>query len=187
MAHILVVVCCHAIFHGSDPTEESHWALQPFQRSSESKPGEHLTFLQHIDMAMALQSGKGRDRPTLAFSGGATNLNHPNLSEGQGYFNAAVASQKYGETVNSVILEELATDTYQNLMFSILKYRAVKGSYPHSIIVITHNFKSQRVDLHRKALRWTRPFTILGYNPPFSSKSISLKRSISKQLVFLSS
>jgi hypothetical protein len=168
----LVVVCCHAIFHGSDPNNESHWALQSFQRSVGSKPGEHLTFLEHIDIALAFQSRSGSDAATVVFSGGHTNPDHPSLSEAQSYLNAAKASQTHRE-VSNIILEELATDKFQNILFSILKYRAVKGFYPDSIAVVTHKFKTERAELHRKALRWHRPFTILGQDPPFSRKFVS--------------
>jgi hypothetical protein len=166
MADTLVIVCCHSIFHGTDPNDESHWALQPFQRSTISKPGEHTTFLKHIRMALNFQ---GTSDKTVVFSGGHTNPDYPDLSEAQSYLNAAVAADG-SESVNSVILEDQATDTYQNILFSILKYHAVKGCYPGSIVVVTHDFKSQRVHLHQQAIRWSKSFRVYALNPPFSRK-----------------
>lgn len=57
----LIIVCCHAIYVGDsfgDPTDESNWLLEPFQRSSGTvdesnhKPGEHITFLKHIQLGI---------------------------------------------------------------------------------------------------------------------------------------
>jgi hypothetical protein len=167
MADVLVIVCCHSIFHGTDPSNESHWALQPFQRSTTSKPGEHTTFLEHIRMALNFQEASDR---AVVFSGGHTNLDYPDLSEARSYWNAAAAVMDGPETLKGVVLEEQATDTYQNLLFSILKYHAVKARYPGSIVVVTHDFKSQRVNLHRQAIRWNNPFRVYALDPPFSRK-----------------
>jgi DUF218 domain len=163
MNDVLVIVCCHSIFHGTSPSDESHWALQPFQRSTTSKPGEHITFLEHIRMALNFQAAGDK---AVVFSGGHTNPDYPDLSEARSYLNAAAAM----DGSESVILEEQATDTYQNLLFSILKYHVVEGRYPGSIVVVTHDFKSQRVHLHRHAIRWSKPFRVYTLDPPFSRK-----------------
>ena len=45
--------------------------------------------------------------------------------------------------------------SYENLLFSICRFREVTGSYPSRITVIGFDFKQKRfTDLHRKAIRF---------------------------------
>jgi len=159
-------VCCHAIYEGLDPTEEKCWRLQSFQRSDGLKPGEHLTFLQHIQAAIELRESHSVD--TVVFSGGRTNPELAELSEAQSYLNTL----KHKQTIDAPLLEEHATDSYQNLLFSILVFRRYHGYYPAEIIVITHFFKEQRfLALHAKAIHWPSDrIRVLGINPPFTRK-----------------
>jgi len=41
-------------------------------------------------------------------------------------------------------VEEDATDSYQNLLFSIVKFKHITGRYPAKIVVVTHAFKQER-------------------------------------------
>lgn len=163
----LAIVCCHAIYEGSDPTDEKSWRLQSFQRSCGSRPGEHLTFLQHIEAAVQLRKSGS---VTVVFSGGRTNPDVADLSEAQSYFNALEHVKK--DASDGILLEECATDSYQNLLFSILLFRQSYGYYPSNIIVITHAFKEHRfLHLHAKAIRWPLDrIRVLGINPPFTRK-----------------
>jgi hypothetical protein len=169
----LIIVCGHAIFHGSDPRREDHWALQKFQRASASKPSEHTTFLQHIQESISIVNSSKQDDHLIVFSGGATYPSHPELSEAKGYLNAAtwLVSRFFSQYANLLLtkfaVEEYATDTFQNILFSILKFHEVKQRYPAEIIVVTHAFKSHRIQLHRDAIAWTKPFRIHGIDPQF--------------------
>lgn len=164
----LAIVCCHAIYEGSDPTDELNWRLQTFQRSSGLKPGEHLTFLQHIEIAVELLQSRNVD--SVVFSGGRTNPDAAELSEAQSYLNALMYSRS--GPVDEILLEERATDSYQNLLFSILLFRQTYGYYPYQFVIITHAFKQDRfLDLHAKDIRVPlNRIRILGINPPFSRK-----------------
>ncbi|QDS67831.1 hypothetical protein FKW77_007312 [Venturia effusa] len=166
----LAIVCCHAIYEGSQPTDENNWRLQSFQRSSGLKPGEHLTFLQHIETGIGLLDSRAVD--ALVFSGGRTNPEAPELSEAQSYFNALRYTRR--DAANGILLEGHATDSYQNLLFSILLFRQTYGYYPHEIIVITHAFKKNRfLDLHAKAIHWpSNRIRVLGIDPPFSETEL---------------
>lgn len=74
--------------------------------------------------------------------------------------------------------EDLATDSYQNVLFSILRFRSQTGGYPRRVTVVTHEFKRTRfTECHFPALGlvpWTRedktrgniPITVIGINPP---------------------
>ena len=169
----LIIVCCHAVYHGGareNPHDETTWALQPFQRSQGFKQGEHLTFLKHMEVAFGVV--RHDNAPVIVFSGGCTNPNYPHLSEARSYFDAARALNMDND--REVLLEELATDSYQNLLFSIALFRRKFDHYPSNISVVTHEFKSRFRDLHIKAICWPEQhFNVIGINPPFSGESIS--------------
>ncbi|KAH0396441.1 release factor, partial [Aureobasidium melanogenum] len=145
----LVVVCCHAICtNSSNPYQESSWLLKPFQRSNAStgKPGEHETFLLHIQAGV---NALRRAETVLVFSGAKTERDAPS-SEADSYRNILVHC--FGEsdvvqqamTDGRILCEDAATDSYQNLLFSLIKYYEVKGKWPRMITVITHSFKEAR-------------------------------------------
>ncbi|PKI84968.1 hypothetical protein MVES_001392 [Malassezia vespertilionis] len=51
--------------------------------------------------------------------------------------------------------EDFALDSFQNLLFSIARFREYTGTYPEKITVVGYKFKEQRFkDLHAKAMRW---------------------------------
>ncbi|USW53277.1 Putative rossmann-like alpha/beta/alpha sandwich protein [Septoria linicola] len=170
----LVLVCCHGIYMGEDGrnTAEDQWILQPFSRSDPlaRKPGEHETFIAHImTAAMAVHSNP---EALLIFSGGFT-TNAPR-SEAESYaivlkhmvnHNAALfpAGVRYA-------LETYATDSYQNLIFSIIRFRQLTGAYPKNITVVTHAFKERRfLELHAPAIKWPHHrIRVQGLNPPFT-------------------
>ncbi|TID16377.1 hypothetical protein E2P81_ATG11804 [Venturia nashicola] len=166
----VAIVCCHAIYQGSEPTDERNWRLQSFQRSSGLKPGEHLTFLRHIETAVELLESKSVD--SVIFSGGRTNPDVAHLSEAQSYLNALQHTRR--DAIDMLLLEEHATDSYQNLLFSIILFRQTYGYYPDEIVIITHTFKTARfLDLHAKAIHWPlNRIRVLGINPPFSQNEL---------------
>ncbi|KAF1964525.1 hypothetical protein BU23DRAFT_61589 [Bimuria novae-zelandiae CBS 107.79] len=177
----LVIVCCHAIFHPDasssefplhSPCEEKNWHLAPFQRSNPEtgKPGEHETFVAHalagIDVLKSELSPHVPDKTLLVFSGGATKSSLTSLSEARSYYHAALAQElaqgNHGGgrahqlfSRGKILLEEHATDSFQNLLFSILLFRRTTGRYPKQVRIITHAFKAKRfLDLHAPTIRW---------------------------------
>jgi hypothetical protein len=53
--------------------------------------------------------------------------------------------------------EDAALDSYQNVLFSIARFRELTGAYPSRITVVGHAFKRRRFEqLHRLALRWPK-------------------------------
>jgi len=190
----LVIVCCHAIFHPDvsspsfplyGPHVESNWHLAPFQKSQPEtgKLGEHETFLLHISAGIdALVTGPYADTSLLVFSGGVTKRSLTPLSEARSYYHAALALALSQRSYNGgcsrqlydkgrILLEEDATDSFQNLLFSILLFRRTTGVYPKRILVITHAFKSKRVlNLHANALRWPQErIRVHGIDPIMSA------------------
>jgi hypothetical protein len=58
--------------------------------------------------------------------------------------------------------EPQARDSFENLLFSIARFRALTGSYPSRITVVGFEFKRRRfLDLHRVAIRF--PSSRFGY------------------------
>ena len=56
-----------------------------------------------------------------------------------------------------VTIEDAALDSFQNVLFSIARFRELTGVYPMRITVVGHDFKRRRFeDLHRIALRWPK-------------------------------
>ncbi|OJD31667.1 cytoplasm protein [Diplodia corticola] len=197
----LVVVACHAHFLGDpeaadcDVYSPQQWNLQPFQQPRGHKPGEHETFLDHIQAGLnKLSSGAAKDNSILIFSGGFTS-NSVHLSEARSYFRAAIALTKlHGQSESckslfgsKIFLEEHATDSYQNLLFSLLCFRKAIGRYPETIQIITHAFKSERFLMsHAKAIRWPSDrIRVQGIDPVMSVEEYEDTKSGERQRGFL--
>lgn len=203
----LVIVCCHAIFHPDveapdfptcNPHDEGNWYLAPFQKSdlATGKPGEHETFLAHIQASLDIMTTGpnatwkedvpwNQDSTILVFSGGATKRDLTPLTEARSYYHAALAQelsqghmgggrahQLYSK--GRILLEEYATDSLQNLLFSILLFRQKIGWYPKNVRVITHAFKSKRfLELHAPAIHWPKDrIQVQGLDPVMSSAEV---------------
>lgn len=69
------------------------------------------------------------------------------------------------------IAEEYATDSFENLLFSICRFHEVTGSYPQQITLISFSFKRQRFEtLHVGAVLWPlHRFQYIGIDPPSST------------------
>lgn len=80
---------------------------------------------------------------------------NPNDVLGKGaHANAGVPTAK-GLQGARMTTENFALDSYQNLIFSIARFREYTGSYPERITVVGYGMKKSRFeDLHAKALRW---------------------------------
>ena len=184
----LIIVCCHAIYKPlpssstTDVYDESNWLLADFQRSNAAgKLGEHITFINHIEVGWRLlvHDIARSTKSVLAFSGGPTKI--VDISESESYLDAlkCITPRSGTDTApsmdnvtysESVYTERFSTDSFQNLLFSILGYWHKLGCWPHYITVVTHAFKSRRfLELHAPAIRWPHDrIRVLGLDPPSS-------------------
>lgn len=209
----LVVVACHAHFLGDPEADDcdvyspQQWNLQSFQQPCGHKPGEHETFLDHIQAGLkTLSFGANKDNSILVFSGGYT-ASSIRLSEARSYFRAAVALTKtsghsgsYENLLGSrILLEEHATDSYQNLLFSVLCFKKAIGRYPETVQIITHAFKTERFLVrqqtylekemvsntwqmsHAKAIRWPSDrIRVQGIDPVMSGELLPVILSLNE-------
>lgn len=64
--------------------------------------------------------------------------------------------------------EEFATDSYENLLFSVCRFREITGSYPERITFVSFSFKRERFEtLHARAMHYSSDrFVYVGVDPP---------------------
>ena len=190
----LIIVAGHSVLISGNvkdsAREDSVWWLYDYQRHK----GLPQAIASHIQagIKLALQDEKS----LLVFSGGETRSRTGPETEGSSYFRVADALQlwdgrdiyKEGENISTnngsstvrarTTTEEYATDSFENLMFSICRFREVTGKYPTEISVVSFSFKQQRFEtLHSSALQWpSNRFHYIGVDPS-SSTGFNLQES----------
>ncbi len=151
----LVMVAGHSVFTGAnfeDADETSApWVLLGYQQ--EQLPA----FLNHIRAGVEIAARN--PRALLVFSGGETRAEGGPRSEAQTYWWLADAHGWFGRLAvrDRAVTEEHARDSFENLLFSLCRFREIVGRYPETVAVVSFKFKKQRFEsLHRAALRWPR-------------------------------
>ncbi len=77
--------------------------------------------------------------------------------------NAAVAARPGLEQVR-MTTEAYAMDSFENLLFSVARFREYTGRYPDQITVVGYEMKKERFEeLHVKAIRWPSRSYIRGH------------------------
>lgn len=134
-------------------TDENVWYLLSYQIGR----GLPQAIVSHI--RAGIQEAANDPSSLLIFSGGETRGQTGPVNEGVSYYRVADALNLWGGAASNVrartTTEEFATDSFQNLMFSICRFQEVTGSYPDKITVISFTFKQHRFEeMHSKALLW---------------------------------
>eukprot|EP01018_Ginkgo_biloba_P019225 Gb_01467 [translate_table: standard] len=155
--HNLVMVAGHSVYTGTNCEKgsggsENSWFLESYQKH----PGQAATFLQHI--RAGIESAAKDDEALLLFSGGETRREAGPRSEAQSYWSVAESQGWFGKQMDvrsRALTEEHARDSFENLLFSVCRFRELTGSYPHNITVVSYDFKEERfAHIHRSALRF---------------------------------
>ncbi|KAJ2346089.1 hypothetical protein GGF43_005063, partial [Coemansia sp. RSA 2618] len=126
----LVVVPGHGVYLGAgSPLDEANWYLLAQQR------GEVGAFMAHVGKGVEMV--REHEHALLVFSGGMTRVEAGAHSEAQGYWAAA---ERMGWLTNDVFrrvaTEEFARDSFENVLFSIARFRELTGNYPDRITVV---------------------------------------------------
>ncbi|CAN0928597.1 Uncharacterized protein C57A10.07 [Linum grandiflorum] len=151
----LVMVAGHSVYTSSScgsSDKEDSWFLEAYQKH----PGQASSFVAHIREGVEkLVEDKGS---LLLFSGGETRKDAGPRSEAQSYWAVAESNGWFGKEDSAkwrTLTEEHARDSFENLLFSICRFRELTGTYPHNITVVSYDFKEERFTrLHRSAIRF---------------------------------
>ncbi|ORY89035.1 hypothetical protein BCR35DRAFT_300816 [Leucosporidium creatinivorum] len=165
----LIMVPGHAIWTGCDAStasQDQDWILEELQ-----KGGDVRAYIKHITKGAELAV---RDPSSLLiFSGGMTRP-ASTLSEAMSYYRLAKAGNIYEAFMSEeerargefgrVTTEDFALDSYQNVIYSIARFREFTGHFPTSITIVGYGMKRRRYeDVHRHALRWpSHAFNYIG-------------------------
>ncbi|ONK57658.1 uncharacterized protein A4U43_C09F2750 [Asparagus officinalis] len=170
--HNLVMVAGHSIYTSESCgkfEDESSWYLEPYQKN----PGQASTFVEHIKVGVEIAAKD--DEALLIFSGGETRKDAGPRSEAQSYWTVADSEGWFGkkEAVRDrTLTEENARDSFENLLFSVCRFRELTGTYPQNITVVSYDFKEQRFShLHRSAIGFPEQrFSFFGTPAPPKSR-----------------
>eukprot|EP00924_Labyrinthula_sp_SR-Ha-C_P001477 snap_masked-scaffold_55-processed-gene-1.26-mRNA-1 protein AED:0.02 eAED:0.02 QI:0/-1/0/1/-1/1/1/0/244 len=139
--------------------DDTSWHLLDYQKNI--KFGK--TISDQIQKGLSLLSNT--QDSILIFSGGVTRKEAGVISEAMSYVAAAEILlrkqnlrshfRKFDDLSQRILTEDFATDSFENLMFSIARFAEFTGNYPEKISVVSLDFKKNRfVNLHRKALNF---------------------------------
>ncbi|XP_058724585.1 uncharacterized protein C57A10.07-like [Vicia villosa] len=149
----LVMVAGHSVYMSSGCgkiEKEDSWFLESYQKN----PGQAATFVKHIEEGIEIVDKD--EAALLLFSGGETRKDAGPRSEAQSYWAVADFKGWFGkeESVKwRSLTEEHARDSFENLLFSVCRFRELTGTYPQNITVVSYDFKENRfANLHRSAI-----------------------------------
>eukprot|EP01041_Mallomonas_annulata_P003746 gene3746-7436_t len=152
--------------------DEDAWYLLPYQRGQ----GFPSIITSHIQKGLNLLEND--DNSMLIFSGGQTRQDVGPISEAASYYFLASSQSWIHSDANRIFLEEYARDSFENLLFSLCRFREITGYYPSKISIVGFDFKSDRfTHLHRKAIGFPENnFTYYGIKPnlPFDQMKAEL-------------
>ncbi|KAK9270895.1 hypothetical protein L1049_026481 [Liquidambar formosana] len=173
----LVMVAGHSVYTSSScekVDKEDSWFLESYQKHS----GQAATFLTHIQEGVEIAAKD--DGALLLFSGGETRKDAGPRSEAQSYWTVAESKGWFGKQENvrwRALTEEHARDSFENLLFSVCRFRELTGTYPYNITVVSYDFKEDRfAHLHRSAIRFPEArFFYSGTPASSTSKEAAMK------------
>lgn len=173
----LVMVAGHSIYTSSSCgkiEKEESWFLESYQKN----PGQAATFVTHIQEGVEIAARD--DSALLLFSGGETRKDAGPRSEAQSYWAVADFKGWFGKEENvkwRALTEEHARDSFENLLFSVCRFRELTGTYPQNITVVSYDFKEERfAHLHRSAIGFPESrFFYAGTPATSNAKAAALK------------
>mmetsp|Transcript_15873 Transcript_15873/g.47347 ORF Transcript_15873/g.47347 Transcript_15873/m.47347 type:complete len:351 (-) Transcript_15873:38-1090(-) len=148
----LVIVAGHAVTMTESlegvGDRDGAWYLLDYQRGR----GLPREFVRHAEAGARLVA---RDpQAVLVFSGGQTRPDAGPRSEAQSYWLLSEHFDWWRTGAGGrAVTEEFARDSFENLLFSLCRFKEVAGAYPQRVTVVSFDFKERRfVELHAPAL-----------------------------------
>ena len=149
----LVLVPCHSVWIGdstiTDPKHigehDSEWAIGP---KSPFLRGRTKTLKEHIKVAANI--ARPDPNALLIFSGGQTSspqVHFPSRSLTGSWQSTSKnwsLIPKVTPSRSRAVVEEYARDSFENLLFSLSRFREYTGGYPTKITVVGYAFKEAR-------------------------------------------
>lgn len=172
----LVMVAGHSVYTSSScgkADNEDSWFLESYQKH----PGQAATFLMHIKEGVEI--AEKDEGALLLFSGGETRRDAGPRSEAQSYWAVAESKNWFGKkgVRSRALTEEHARDSFENLLFSVCRFRELTGTYPHNITVVSYDFKEERFSqLHRSAIRFPEARFFYSGTPASSASKESAQK-----------
>lgn len=102
-----------------------------------------------------MQAAHESEAALLVFSGGFTRTEAGARSEAGSYWQVADALSWFGleGVAERALVEDRARDSFENLLFSICRFRQFAGVYPQKVTIVSYDFKRERfVSVHAAAL-----------------------------------
>ena len=162
----LVVVAGHAVMQLNKlnvaDISDSGWYLLSYQQNQ----GFPAIISSHVKKGVELATSDSKSM--LIFSGGQTRRDVGPTSEAASYYYLASEKNWISKISDRVYLEEYARDSFENLLFSMCRFREVQGYYPTKVSVVGFDFKALRYsELHRRAIGFPQSnFTYVGVKSP---------------------
>ena len=146
---------------GRDPEDDSSWYLKSFQQ------GEGHLLTQHAKAGV--EAAAKTSHSLLIFSGGQTHAPAGPISEAQSYWYLSEKARWWecSGVRDKAITEEYARDSFENVLFSICRFKQFTGRYPQKISIFGWSFKRERFERYSRYLRFPLPqFFYEGINDP---------------------
>jgi hypothetical protein len=184
----LIIVPGHAVLRFDSvktaDTSDHSWYLLDYQRNQ----GFPQIISSHIQKALEILQSD--DNSVLIFSGGQTRRDVGPYSEGISYYFLAhykgwIKPKQQSILDQRIGIEEYARDSFENLLFSICRFKEMTGNYPLQITIVGFDFKEKRFrDIHRAAIAFPSPnFTYVGIHSTSRSKRFDQQRAQQGELI----
>lgn len=149
----LIVVAGHSVIIGGNLRDAAQSDNLWYELEYQKGVGLPEAIVNHIQAGIDV-AFEDEDSSLLIFSGGETRADAGPSDEGESYYHTADALNLWKGSVRSrTLTEEFATDSFQNLMFSLCRFHEITGVYPLRVTVVSFTFKKHRFEqLHAKAL-----------------------------------
>jgi hypothetical protein len=146
----VIIVPGHAVYVGTDPGHSrvtAHWrgTFPGYQENDEAE-----LYREHVRTGVLLAARGEEPRSLLIFSGGETRRQAGPYSEAQSYWFLASQNKwfEHPEVEQRATTEEYARDSFENLLFSVHRFRQCTGHLPRVVVVCGFSFKKKRYHFH---------------------------------------